>query len=268
MTMKIRSERPIADVGFFDGCEITSIPHLHREVEVICLFEGRMIAYADSARYVLEGGDIFVAFPNQIHSYEGVENKACIGLAFQPDLLPEMAEVFSAGFPRAPVVKRGLYRQNLRSLVDALVGTRDRDGFAHLSDLRRGYVLALFSELLPSLSVERLHPSDSESLRAIVSFCTRNYNENLSLSLLEEKLHLNKFYISHLFSGKLGLRFNDYINSLRVFEACRYLADSDEPITHISARVGFNTPRTFNRAFIKQMGVSPSDYRRGLTQER
>jgi AraC-like DNA-binding protein len=112
------------------------------------------------------------------------------------------------------------------------------------------------------MTIEKLPVGDSESLRAIVSFCNRNYTENLSLSLLEEKLHLNKFYISHLLSGKLGLHFNDYINSLRVSEACRYLTNSDYNITEIGSRVGFNTPRTFNRAFIKQMGVSPTEYRK------
>ena len=266
MTVKIRSERPVADVDFFEGSALPSIPHLHREVEVVCLFEGKMVAHADSVRYVLESGDVFVVFPNQIHSYEWVEEKSSVGFAFQPDLLPEMAEAFSTGTPRAPVIKGGLYRLNIRSLADALIGTREREAFDHLSDLRRGYLLALLSELLPRLSVARLPSSDSESLRAIVSFCMQNYNENLSLSLLQERLHLNKFYISHLFSGKLGQSFNDYVNSLRVFEACRYLSDSDEPIARISSLVGFNTPRTFNRAFIKQMGVSPSDYRRGSMQ--
>ena len=34
-------------------------------------------------------------------------------------------------------------------------------------------------------------------------------------------------------------------------------------MTRISEAVGFNTLRTFNRAFTKQMGVSPTEYRRG-----
>ena len=122
--------------------------------------------------------------------------------------------------------------------------------------------MALCAELIPMMKISKLPVGDSESLRTIVSFCTQNYAENLSLSLLEEKLHLNKFYISHLFSGRLGLRFNDYINSLRVSEACRYLLNSSLSITEIGSLVGFNTPRTFNRAFIKQLGLSPSEYRK------
>ena len=82
------------------------------------------------------------------------------------------------------------------------------------------------------------------------------------MTVLEENLGLSKYYISHLLGNKLGKRFNDYINSLRISEACKRLVDSDETMSAISDAVGFNTLRTFNRAFMKQMGVSPSDYRR------
>ena len=36
----------------------------------------------------------------------------------------------------------------------------------------------------------------------------------------------------------------------------------DESVTEIAYAVGFGTLRTFNRAFIKQLGCSPSEYRR------
>ena len=81
-------------------------------------------------------------------------------------------------------------------------------------------------------------------------------------SSLEEALHLNKYYVSHLFSQKLGISFHDYINSLRVSEACRLLLNTEKSITQISEGVGFNTLRTFNRAFTKQLGISPSQYRK------
>ena len=126
----------------------------------------------------------------------------------------------------------------------------------------RGYLTALLSELISRMEVNQVPRTDSDALRSIVSFCSKNYAQDLSLTALEENLHLNKYYISHLFSSKLGLRFNDYVNSLRISEACRLLLNSDESITAICDRVGFNTLRTFNRAFMKQMNTSPSDYRK------
>ena len=60
---------------------------------------------------------------------------------------------------------------------------------------------------------------------------------------------------------KLGMGFNDYVNSIRISNACRLLTESDMPIGEISETVGFNTVRTFNRAFVKHMGMSPREYR-------
>ena len=81
--------------------------------------------------------------------------------------------------------------------------------------------------------------------------------------LLEQELHISKYYISHLFSDKLHISFNDYVNSLRVSHACRYLRDGTLSVTEVAAKVGFGTLRTFNRAFSKQIGCTPSAYRAG-----
>ena len=62
-------------------------------------------------------------------------------------------------------------------------------------------------------------------------------------------------------NNRLNMGFNDYINSIRVSNACKYLKKTELSITEISDVVGFNTMRTFNRAFQKQLGVTPSEYR-------
>ena len=103
---------------------------------------------------------------------------------------------------------------------------------------------------------------ENQAMRAVIQYCARNFTKDLSLSILEVELHLSKYYISHLFGDKLGVRFNDYINSLRISESCRLLRTSDMSITEISSASGFGTLRTFNRAFIKQMGMSPSEYKK------
>lgn len=242
--------------------KIEFYPHLHRELELVCLWEGETVACADSAKCTLHAGDIFLSFPNQIHYYETKQPERFVILMVKPDLMPELAEVFESGVPVSPVLRGALEQPRIRFLVEALVDVREEKSNPFEKIQRRGYLLALFSELLRQMPIEQLPVGDSGAVRSIVAFCTKNYAENLSLSLLEEKLHLNKYYISHLFSGKLGMRFNDYVNFLRVSEACKLLTYSEESITDISTRVGFNTLRTFNRAFQKQTGTSPSEFKR------
>ena len=240
------------------------LPHLHRELELICMMEGETTVCVDSTRHTLRAGDVFLSFPNQIHSYESHGHERFYIFIIKPDLMPDLMETFTTGVPTTPIIQGAANRVHIRRLFDSLAETCTDESAdrSYTNTLRRGYLLALFSELLSMMSITRLSVSDCGALRSIVAFCDKNYSENLSLSLLEEKLHLNKYYISHLFSEKLGLRFNDYINSLRISEACRYLVHTDHSITEISEIVGFNTLRTFNRAFMKQLGISPSEYRK------
>jgi AraC-like DNA-binding protein len=116
--------------------------------------------------------------------------------------------------------------------------------------------------MLEMMPTRNLKPDENQAMKAVVQFCSANFTKELSLSILEDELHLSKYYISHLFGDKLGIRFNDYINSLRISEACRLLRTTSLSITEISEVSGFGTLRTFNRAFIKQLGTSPSEYRK------
>ena len=56
--------------------------------------------------------------------------------------------------------------------------------------------------------------------------------------------------------------FNKYINGLRITHACKYLLKENLSVTEIAFLVGFNCPRTFNRAFLEQVGMTPRDYKK------
>ena len=47
--------------------------HLHKEIEIVYAISGQSMAYADKNGYLLNPGDTFIAFPNQIHYYETIE---------------------------------------------------------------------------------------------------------------------------------------------------------------------------------------------------
>jgi len=239
------------------------IPHMHRNLEIVVYHGGKTEAYADSVRYDLQAGDVFLTFPEQIHHYDTFEKESFRLFLINPDLVPELANTFELNVPTCAVIAGAANDERIRMLADALAEVCESSAAnPYQPAMLYGYLLAFLSELLSRMNFDAVSRSESDTLRSIVSFCSGNYAQDLSLAVLEENLHLNKFYISHLFSNKLGLRFNDYINSLRISEACRQLLYSDNSMTEISDTVGFNTLRTFNRAFMKQMNVSPSDYRK------
>lgn len=236
-------------------------PHMHYQIEFFILLEGETIVYIDSVEYKMQAGDLCMVFPNQIHQFKTLGKERYMLVIVNPDMLPELDDTFTNRVPRSSVVKKKDLPKTAASIIQKM-------GEANFSDseykwiLLKGLLLTFFGDVIDHLSLTDAKSVSSHALKTVVNYCARNFSRDLSLGILEEELHISKYYISHLFSMKLKVRFNDYINSLRITDACRQLRQTDKTITEISECVGFNTLRTFNRAFVRQIGMSPSEYRR------
>lgn len=239
--------------------------HLHYHVEIAYIEGGHVDAYVDSECYPLEAGDMVVVFPNRIHRFDCSGEKYRLFI-INPDLIPDLSHKIKHEAPLDPVIKHADKNKRLVSLIKILSETEKisplQDNDISKDVVIKGYLLAFFGEMLGMMPMSRIRADDSQAIRAILDYCSQNFRQELSLSSLEEEIHLSKYYISHLFGDKLGVSFNEYINSLRVSEACRHLRFGERSVTEISAISGFGTLRTFNRAFYKQMGMSPSEYRK------
>ena len=241
--------------------------HLHAHIELVLFLEGHCTAFADTERCEINGGDVFIAFPNQIHRYESYDKEHYFLFIINPDILPEIAHVFADTQPVSARLAGAARDPEILELAERLYAL-DGETDPYVEVRRHGYLMAMLGKLLPRMELTKTVPGDSHALKTIVNYCAKNYTSDLSLSLLENELHISRYYISHLFSDKLQIGFNDYVNSLRVSFACNYLRHSDRSVTEISDLVGFGTLRTFNRAFLKQMGKTPSEYRRMKQETR
>ena len=235
--------------------------HMHYHLELVYMYEGSSTVFIDSAEHRIPTDSISLSFPNQLHSYESFEPESYLLIIVNPAVMPELTGYFDTMTPEDPILTRVSRFPELVAILELIrrEEARPRDEFSAAK--LHGLVRALFDELLRHMPLRDQVKGDSGALREVIDFCARNFDRELSLSVLAEELHMSKYYISHLFGSRINMKFNDYINSLRVSAACRYLAGTDKSITEISELVGFGTPRTFNRAFLKHFGKSPSNYR-------
>lgn len=247
------------DSNFFLG-PLEYPPHLHSHVELGVLVEGKTSITVDSKETLLEPGDMFVCFPNQVHSFKTIEKEKYILFIFNPEIISELSSVLFAKLPKSGIIKGVTNDSDIFPIIEA-IGQAYLGSETNKELIIKGYTLVLFSKLLDHLELYDIQAGDIKLIGAILNYCSQNYNRPLSLSILERELHISKFYISHTLSNKLHISFNDYVNSLRVMNACKLLRNSSRSITEISDTVGFNTLRTFNRAFIKHTGITPSKYR-------
>ncbi|MCR5641505.1 MAG: AraC family transcriptional regulator, partial [Lachnospiraceae bacterium] len=112
---------------------------------------------------------------------------------------------------------------------------------------------------------ESTHPTkadgDSNTLyQSIVQYIENHIDENLSLDLIAEKLHVSKFHISHIFSETNGMSLHKYITKKRL-DMCRDAILNGEDISLVAESYGYPDYSVFYRAFKKEFGTSPKKYR-------
>lgn len=90
-------------------------------------------------------------------------------------------------------------------------------------------------------------------------------NSELKLTGLADQLDLSPHHLSQIINENLQQNFSDFINNYRITHAKRLLSNHDynhEKIINIAYDSGFNNKVSFNAAFKKFEGISPSDFRK------
>ena len=72
---------------------------------------------------------------------------------------------------------------------------------------------------------------------------------------------MSRTYFSSLFSQTHGITFSEYIERLRISNACMLLITTGRAVVDIALESGFSSLSTFNSAFKKHCGKTPSQYR-------
>jgi Response regulator containing CheY-like receiver domain and AraC-type DNA-binding domain len=84
----------------------------------------------------------------------------------------------------------------------------------------------------------------------------------LSLGKLSDKLEIPSRYLSQIINQHKNQSFYDYINRLRTDHACQLLLNANgKTIQEIFFESGFNSKTSFNTAFKKHQGLTPSQYK-------
>ena len=246
-------------------------PESHRRFEIIYLAKGEVKYFIEGEEYLAKTGDMIFVPPNEIHSLHINSNTKYerIVVLFDFDLIKSMLAVGEVTVSDAclkphayrvipaEVVKKSRLKEIMYSIAaEAKDGENRALRFFSL-------VLSLIAELNDLLSDSTHKPimpiTKEPTVKKAIDYVNAHVTEPLTLDLLADGLHLNKFYISHIFSSRLQISFSDFLNGLRIDHACK-LMTGNTSITEAAFASGFSSIRTFNRVFARQMGKSPTQY--------
>ena len=261
--MSFKLEKRNFSFKVFSASKLQIFPHLHSHIEIIFIKkDGKAQGFADEKTTIIEENDIFITFPNQVHYYEDIIKpmKAYV-LLISPDICPEFKEIFNTQIPESPIFKNAgnnaLILSSIKTLYDCSQNNEE-----YSDTLSRGASLILLSEIFKSVKLSKIQSKNTNILKLVVDYCYENYTNDISLQNISDEINVDRYYISRIFSQQLHIGFLEYINSLRIEDACRLLRETDSTITDICTELGFQSIRSFNRAFLRRVGITPTEYRR------
>uniref|UniRef100_A0AB33JI71 AraC family transcriptional regulator n=5 Tax=unclassified Prevotella TaxID=2638335 RepID=A0AB33JI71_9BACT len=122
----------------------------------------------------------------------------------------------------------------------------------------------LSSTSFAKISVE----DDSRRILKVKNFISRNYMDEIRLTVLSEMVGMSPSAFSRFFKLHTGRSLSDYIIDIRLGYASRMLVDTAKSISEISYECGFNNLSNFNRIFKKRKDCSPSEFRENYHKTR
>lgn len=99
-------------------------------------------------------------------------------------------------------------------------------------------------------------------LKQVVDFIEKNYAVPLTLQELSASVSMSPKYFCRFFSEMTHQTPMDYLNRQRIEQACFQLSTTDDSITEIAYRNGFNDLSYFIRTFKKYKGTTPGNYKK------
>lgn len=239
----------------------------HRHVEIMVPISAPVRLMIQGSSYTLAPGDLYIVFPNLLHSIEARDIEALV-LMIDFEKCPAFQELLLHTTPECPVLRKDCYPEEVRHTLERTISLA-RANIPYQQETLISYANGILGELLGLL---RLIPRnmDAPLAQKLQFYLLEHYTQDLTLDSVAQALGYSKFYISRLIPDLFGCNFRTLINSYRIALAQNLLLSDAESIGQIARICGFHSQSAFNRAFLQHTGITPKAHRQqtGLIPEK
>ena len=250
--------------------------HAHEEYELHLIVETRGKAFVGNFIGNFEPGSLFLTGPNLPHNWvtdsvssEKIEIRDML-VQFSQKSFEKLAE----GFPEFSGIRKMLDLAASGILFKGFNATFARGHMEAIRDNIGPERILAFIRFLVRLNehAEKVTLSETKLVNAngnskyarignIIDHILENFNDDLNAVDTAEMAGMSLTTFGRNFSSVTGHSFVEFVNRVRIGQACGMLYASDDQVTSICFDVGFKNVANFNRHFLKIKGMTPSVYR-------
>lgn len=256
--------------------------HFHPHYQLFTVIEGTGTRFiGDSIQYFEPGDTVFLG-PNLPHLWRSdkvyFENNPelkthGIVLYFTEDFLGNaFFEKSEMSILKSFLEKscRGLVwsGKTQRHIVEKLIELANIKGFKRILALLE--LLHLLSQskdyqFITNESYTNLHKlSETERMQKVYEYVSKNFKESIKLGDIAEEVNMSEAAFCRYFKKRTNRSFVDFVNEIRIGNACKLLSQNTMNVSEICFESGFNTISNFNFYFKKIAGKTPTEYARAL----
>ena len=253
-----------------------SMRHFHPEVEILLVVQGRGTRFVGDSIEPFSPGDLVMIGPDVPH--EWCSDKTGGESASEAIYILFNTEILGTGFwnlPESKIILR-IIQQSQRGIK--LTG-KTRDEVAELMyriEASYGFtrIILLMSILekiafngefqyLASPEVSNpVNERDTERINKVYKYVIENIHQEISLEKAASISSLSTAAFCRYFKKRTNKTFIQFLNEIRIGQACRLLINEDHTIAEICYTCGYNNNSYFIRQFRKITGLTPLNYRR------
>ena len=246
--------------------------HFHYYLEIGYCYEGQGTIISEGKEAAFSPGSISLVAPNLLHATRN-ENGVYTMWGYLFVDLEDFVKLFSFIDERMHLkLCRQLFYgiQILDERKHGQITSLLKQIFKAAEEKKGTYKVQIMNMLCAFLFMlydvlEQNHMAEEEAvslpLLPAIDSIFDHYMEQIKVGELAEMCHFSESHFRKVFQKMKGLGPVDYMNCIRIREACWRLQNTMEPIRIIGEKCGYLSISSFERNFKKRMGILPAKWR-------
>ena len=252
---------------------VAASAHIHDAIELLYIREGSYTAYANDVQYALKEGDLILFCANTIHRVVtgNASANSYYVIKIQPTALLNLAGSrqgvgYALRFTLNTPERKCLWTQaelekdsKILSILRSMIWEWERQAFGHQAIMKLK-IMELLLQLLRKDAPSRRELGDDDVSALIyraMAYVQSHYSGEIDQQALAAMLGISYSYFSRSFHRITGLRFRQYLNSVRIDRAEQMLLTTNHSVTQIASQCGYANVSYFINLYRQRKGKTP-----------